>query len=59
MALATAVVMDRGLSSYAIKSMLVLLALLVIGPVLALAIAHMARVREHGGVRIQAEERVE
>jgi multisubunit Na+/H+ antiporter MnhG subunit len=57
--LTAAVLVEHGLSGYGIKALLVLVALLGFGPVLAHAIAHMARIRERGGLEIGPEELME
>jgi multisubunit Na+/H+ antiporter MnhG subunit len=57
--LTAAVIVEHGLSSYGVKALLVLVALMGFGPVLAHAIAHMARVREDGRLAIRPGERAE
>jgi multicomponent Na+:H+ antiporter subunit G len=56
-AIAAAVVLEHGLSTFGVKALLVTAIVGVTGPVMTHAIAKMARIRREGALRADAEVR--
>jgi multicomponent Na+:H+ antiporter subunit G len=56
-AIAAAVILEHGLSTFGVKALLITLMVGITGPVMTHAIAKMARTRREGALRVGAEAR--